>query len=427
MDVERLVAGVRAGALGVRRELWTVARDPLPRGVLGWLPHVHAALFALGVGIAAGAESTSAAGSAGAAVAVCAVAQAGAVVMALSRPVPAWWLSTAAMFVSGELVDTTAGPDRAWPWGVGGIALHTLVLLLLSLRVRPVAAATALAVTVGSGLLGLALSDRGHNEVVGRAAVAFATAVAVGASQRVSRVARSRLAEQEGLTAEERARRTLLEERGRIARELHDVVAHHMSVISIQAQVAPHLVTDPTPELTENLAGIRENAVQALTELRRVLGVLRSADPGAEGSRHAPQPTLDRLGELLDNVRGAGLEVTAETVGEPRPLSPGVGLSAFRIVQEALSNAMRHAPGAAVRVAIGYQSATLTVRVTNSPPTRAAAPSPGTGHGLLGMRERAAMLGGELATGPTPEGGYEVTALLPTGRTAAVDATEDTP
>ncbi|WP_406298319.1 sensor histidine kinase [Streptomyces sp. NBC_00150] len=429
VDTKRLVAAVRAGARGMRGELWTVARDPLPRqGVLGWLPHVHVVLFALGVGMVNGVEWTYATGSAKAAVAVCSVAQAGAVVMALSRPVAAWWLSTAALFVSAESVGATVPEGRVWPWSVAGIALHTVVLLLLSLRVRPRVAAAALAVTVGSGLLDLALSGRSHNQDVTRAAIAFGTAVVVGASLRISRVARSRLVEQEVLTADERARRTLLEERGRIARELHDVVAHHMSVISIQAQVAPHLVADPPAELTENLAGIRENAVQALTELRRVLGVLRSEAPEAEGVRHAPQPTLDRLGELVANVRAAGLEVATETTGTPRPLSPGVGLSAFRIVQEALSNAMRHAPGASVHVAIGYHPSSVTVRVTNSPPTGTAPPSPGTGHGLLGMRERAAMLGGELATGPTPEGGYEITALLPTARaTTSTNPTEETP
>ncbi|MEU4346405.1 sensor histidine kinase [Streptomyces sp. NPDC023838] len=427
MDAGRLVEAVRAGARGMRGELFTVARDPLPRqGALGWLPHVHVALFALCVGLVNGVEYTYAAGPARAFVAVCAVAQAGAVVMALSRPVAAWWLSTAALVVSAESVGATVPEGRVWPWSVAGIALHTLVLLLLSLRARPRVAAAALAITIGSGLLDVALSGRSHNQDVTRGAIAFGTAVVIGASLRISRVARSRLVEQEVLTADERARRTLLEERGRIARELHDVVAHHMSVISIQAQVAPHLVANPSDELRENLVGIRENAVQALTELRRVLGVLRSADPEAEGVRHAPQPTLDRLGELIANVRGAGLEVATTTTGTPRPLSPGVGLSAYRIVQEALSNAMRHAPGAGVRVAIGYQPSALTVRVTNSPPTRTAPPSPGSGHGLLGMRERTAMLGGELATGRTPEGGFEITALLPTDPAVPNHPTEDT-
>jgi signal transduction histidine kinase len=238
--------------------------------------------------------------------------------------------------------------------------------------------------------------------------------VVVGATLRGRRVARRELVVQEEITAEERARRTLLEERNRIARELHDVVAHHMSVISIQAQVAPHLVKDKPEELKETLAGIRESAVEALTELRQILGVLRSEDAPSEGMLHTPQPTLDQLEELVGNVRGAGLTVTTQTTGEPRPLSPGVELSAFRIVQEAFSNAMRHAPGAAVRVEIGYQPDGLAIRVANTAPDKHAPPSQGVGHGLLGMRERATMLGGDLAVGPTPDGGYEVIATLPT-------------
>jgi signal transduction histidine kinase len=220
------------------------------------------------------------------------------------------------------------------------------------------------------------------------------------------------LAAQKALAAEERALRAVLEERGRIARELHDVVAHHLSVISIQAQVAPHLVGGPPAELRENLTSIRQSARDALTELRRVLGVLR-LEGGAEETRHAPQPTLERVDELIGNVRAAGVAVTIEITGPPRPLSPGIELSAYRIVQEALSNAMRHAPGAAVRVLIAYHPSGVTVRIGNSAPARPGQPSAGVGHGLLGMRERTAMLDGDLAAGPTPDGGYEVTAMLP--------------
>ncbi|MGW2990680.1 sensor histidine kinase, partial [Streptomyces sp. NPDC001193] len=215
------------------------------------------------------------------------------------------------------------------------------------------------------------------------------------------------------ITEEERARRTLLEERSRIARELHDVVAHHMSVISIQAQVAPYLVENPSEELKENLAGIRGNALEALTELRRVLGVLRSEQPDDPANPHHPQPTLAELDGLVDNVRSAGLAVTTELAGVRRPLAPGVELTAYRIVQEALSNCLRHAPGSRVEVGIAYGPRELHLCIANSAPTRPAPPSHGAGHGLLGMRERAGMLGGELAAGPRPGGGYEVSAVLP--------------
>ncbi|HSX99451.1 MAG TPA: sensor histidine kinase, partial [Streptomyces sp.] len=222
-------------------------------------------------------------------------------------------------------------------------------------------------------------------------------------------------------------RRTVLEERSRIARELHDVVAHHMSVISIQAQVAPHLVENPSEELKENLHGIRQNALEALIELRRVLGVLRSEHPPDAGpddpharagvtegtAPHAPQPTLDRLDALIDNTRAAGLAVATEINGKVSPLPPGVELSAYRIVQEALSNVLRHAPGSTVRVELTYFPRGLQVRVINSRPARKAPPSHGAGHGLLGMRERAAMLGGTLMATETSHGGFAVVAFLP--------------
>ncbi|GAB7029190.1 sensor histidine kinase [Streptomyces sp. NPDC021749] len=334
-------------------------------------------------------------------------------VVAMFRPVPAWWAVTVIMVVVARLSESSMNPDVVFPWTVEGVIAQSGVLLLLAFRHRLRAAVEALVITLVVGVACSVFATRPHNSDVGRAVPALITAVVVGAALRDRRVARAELAEQEVLTAEERARRTLLEERSRIARELHDVVAHHMSVISIQAQVAPHLVENPSAELRENLAGIRENAVEALAELRRVLGVLRSEEALAHGTRHAPQPSLDRLDELIGKVRDAGAEVTAETVGEPRPLAPGVELSAYRIVQEALSNAMRHAPGAAVRVRLGHHGAGLTLRITNAAPAGPAPRPPGAGHGLLGMRERTAMLGGELATGPTPDGGYDVTAFLP--------------
>lgn len=409
----------------LRHDLLTLHRDPMPP--LTWprwlrrLPHVLYTLIALDLGIVNALTTLESERLPPGAVWLLAALHAGAVVLALLRPVAAWWLGLAAGLGLALLIaDQPTYSGIPWPWTGFGVALQCVVLLLLALRVP--ARATALAVTVTAALTYLVSAtvhvDGAHGLAYDSslAVVLFAVAAGIGAILRWGREARTKLTAQETLTAEERARRTLLEERSRIARELHDVVAHHMSVISIQAQVAPHLVTDPPEELTENLAGIRANAVDALTELRRVLGVLR-ADLGAEGADGgapiAPQPTLAQLGALLDNTRAAGLTVTDRCTGLDRPLPPGVELSAFRIVQEALSNALRHAPGCDVRVEVARAQSGLRVRVLNSRPTRATAASPGAGHGLLGMRERAAMLGGELATGPTPEGGYEVTAFLP--------------
>ncbi|MFF0434034.1 sensor histidine kinase [Streptomyces sp. NPDC004327] len=419
-DTARWESALRAAPEILRADLGSPRRDPLPRHrYLSWLPHAHLVLLSFLLGMWGMTEYENSMEPAPGSITLFVVLQTAAPVLALTRPAAATWLSTAALLINGTL----AAPFFAapWPWSGAAVALHTLVLLLLSLRVRPLAAATALGVTLLTGIGALLPHTVPHPAILSVGSAFFTTATVVGCSLRAARVSRTRLVEQEVLTAGERARRALLEERGRIARELHDVVAHHMSVISIQAQVAPHLVENPSPELRENLAGIRQNAVDALTELRRVLGVLRGDGDGSDaaaGVRHAPQPTLDRLGELLGNVRAAGLDVTAGTHGATRPLSPGAELSAYRIVQEALSNVMRHAPGARATVETRYHRDGLTVRITNTAPRGPAAPTaPGAsgepGHGLLGMRERAAMLGGELAAGPTPDGGWEVTAVLP--------------
>ncbi|GGT38925.1 two-component sensor histidine kinase [Streptomyces purpureus] len=401
-------------------DLGDTGRDPLPpMGGRRWLrrfPHVLVVIYALYFGLTHARLLTSVYSfSGGALPEAVAAAQFAAVVLAMFRPLPALWLSLGATAAGAVGAKTYQLPGESWPWLITGLLAHAMVLLLLSLR-RPVrVAGQAVVLSVGFGaLLEWLTGDHLHTPTVLLSAIVFTGVTVVGASLRARREAKSQLVEQEVLTAEERTRRTVLEERSRIARELHDVVAHHMSVISIQAQVAPHLVADPPPELRENLDGIRQNALDALTELRRVLGVLRSEDPtGAEAAPHAPLPTLDRLDSLLDNARAAGLTVTHELSGERRALAPGVELSAYRIVQEALSNALRHAPGAQVRVELGYAAPGLRVRITNTAPAKPAPAGPGTGHGLLGMRERAAMLGGELATGTTPDGGYEVTAFLP--------------
>jgi len=152
----------------------------------------------------------------------------------------------------------------------------------------------------------------------------------------------------------------------------------------------------------------------------------RGADGGAQcgaavGHPDSPQPTLDRLDALVENTRAAGVDVTTEITGEQLPLAPGVELSAYRIIQEALSNALRHAPGSTVRVELWHFPRGLQVRVVNSRPERPAPPSPGAGHGLLGMRERVAMLGGTLVTSETSCGGFAVAAFLPRNGTAPTD------
>ncbi|MFA3877443.1 histidine kinase [Streptomyces sp. MMCC 100] len=406
-------------------DLWTWRADPLPPSVwLRWFPHGVVCLAALGVLLGDAAQLGDNGGLDPGFAFVIGVAQAGAMVFALWRPVAAWWLSMAAMLVGAFAVraEMVAGGDEfTWPWTAAGLIGHLFVMLLLALRVRTRVSAEALALTalatyVVQGIVG-ALNYQPTGQL---AVILFAVVVVLATALRGRREARRELEQQTTLTAEERARRTLLEERGRIARELHDVVAHHMSVISIQAQVAPLLVENPPDELKENLAGIRQNALEALTELRRVLGVLRAEHPdaleapeGGDAAPHAPQPTLDRLDALVENTRAAGLTVTTGSSGTRRPLPPGVELSAYRIVQEALSNVLRHAPGASARVHLTHLPIGLRVEVSNTRPKRAPAPSQGTGHGLLGMRERVAMLDGTLTAHPMPDGGYQVAAFLP--------------
>ncbi|MFI6582471.1 sensor histidine kinase [Embleya sp. NPDC050493] len=409
-----------AGAVArtLRTDLWTATPDPLPRGWRDWQPasavllvvlavpvgviNINQLIWQYGLGLWAG-------------VLLGAIAPV-AVVAAMFRPVQAWWAVTAAMAVVA-LVANPHSPQM-FPWTGAGIVLHAAAVFLVALRARPRVTVEVLALSVLVGLLvHVAFLSPMHNLDLYSAGLTLTVAAVVGASLRGRRQARTELVVQAELTAEERARRTLLEERTRIARELHDVVAHHMSVISIQAQVAPHLVDNPSDALKENLTGIRANAIDALVELRRVLGVLRSEDELSDATRHTPQPTLDRLDELVDNVRGAGLRVDTRITGERRALPPGVELSAFRIVQEALSNVLRHAPGAATRVELGYQATGLAIRIANTATAPADRPDrptpPGGGHGVLGMRERVAMLGGEFADGPIPGGGYEVVARLP--------------
>ncbi|ANB07580.1 histidine kinase [Streptomyces ambofaciens] len=409
----------------LHEDLWTWRADPLPPSVwLRWLPHGIVCLAAFGVLLGDAAQLNDNGGVDPGFAFLVGLAQGGAMVLALWRPIAGWWLSTAAMLVGAFAVraEMAAGGDQfTWPWTAAGIIGHLVVLLLLALRVRTrvsveALALTALATYVVQGLVG----GPGYQPTGQLAVILFAVAVVLGTALRGRREARAELEQQTSLTAEERARRTLLEERGRIARELHDVVAHHMSVISIQAQVAPLLVENPPDELKENLAGIRQNALEALTELRRVLGVLRAEDPDAPeapanggAAPHAPQPDLDRLDALVENTRAAGLTVHTGTSGVRRPLPPGVELSAYRIVQEALSNVLRHAPGAMAQVHLTYLPNGLRVDVSNTRPDRAPAPSQGAGHGLMGMRERVAMLDGSLTAHPMPDGGYRVAAFLP--------------
>jgi signal transduction histidine kinase len=315
-------------------------------------------------------------------------------------PLGAWAVSAAAIIFTSLAIPpgSIGGPDVP----VAGVLVYGLCLYAVAVRGRPRIVAAAVAITVA----GAAFVDPGK---VPQAVFLAAVPILLGVVVRVSRSGERRLEEQERRHSGERA---LLEERQRIARELHDVVAHHMSVIAIQAEAAPYKTADPPPELVESFGDIRASALAGLTELRRVLGVLRTG-----GQDTAPRPGLADLDALLDSARSGRVSVTVTRSGSPVPLPEGVDLSAYRIVQEALSNAMRHAPGSHVQVRVAYRPDGLALEVGNDAGPPVLVPSgtqaTGGGHGLVGMRERAAMLGGSLDAGPTGDGGFLVTAVLP--------------
>jgi signal transduction histidine kinase len=257
-------------------------------------------------------------------------------------------------------------------------------------------------------------------------ATVFLTVWAAGVLSRTTRAnlqaAQSR-ADRAEAEVDRRAALAAERERNRIARELHDVVAHHVSLIAVQAEAAQSLLPGHPDRARTSVEIIGDVARQALTELRRLLGVLRGP---SERLETAPSASLGELDEVLDQVRGAGLPVDFEVVGTPVPLSPGVDLTAYRIVQEALTNSIRHSRATRASVRLCYEPGYVTVSVTDSgqrpdgrPPAgggatgRAGSLLTGSGLGLAGIAERVASCGGHLTVGPTPALGFNVTARLP--------------
>ena len=282
--------------------------------------------------------------------------------------------------------------------------------------------------------ISISLASPGHSEPYDGIfqALIFFTAWAAGTLSRAKRAslqaAQSR-ADRAEAELDLQASRAAERERTRIARELHDVVAHHVSLMAVQAEAATSLLPGRPEQARRSVEIIGDTARQALTELRRLLGVLRSP---SERLETAPSASLGDLGEVLDQVRGAGLAVDLEVVGTPGPLAPGVDLTAYRIVQEALTNTIRHAQASRAAVTLSYEPGYITVRVADSGPGggpppgengSAAAAGPGSarrvplpagaGLGLAGIAERVASCGGNLTVGPTPAGGFAVTARLP--------------
>jgi signal transduction histidine kinase len=226
-------------------------------------------------------------------------------------------------------------------------------------------------------------------------------------------------ARQAELNQEERARLAVAEERARIARELHDIVAHGVSVIAVQADAAEAVLSRDPERAREPIDVIRRSSREVLDEMRRLLQLLRMADPQGEpavSGSSAPQPGLDQLAELVASVAAAGLPVTLadrRTDTTPTPVPSSVGLSAYRIVQEALTNVLKHSGAVATTVTLWGGDDVLEVDVVNAGTSSPPRSPGGSGHGLVGMRERVALVGGSLHAAPRPDGGFQVRAVMP--------------
>jgi signal transduction histidine kinase len=274
--------------------------------------------------------------------------------------------------------------------------------------------ATAILVAVG---IGVSLDGPGHSEPYDAIfqTLIFATAMAAGLLSRAKRIslhaAQSR-AERAEAELDLEVARAAAAERARLARELHDVVAHHVSLMAVQAEAAASLLPAQPERARQSIDVIGNTARQALTELRRLLGVLRG--PADRRPVTAPAASLTDLPDVLQKVREAGLSVQFEVTGTPAVLAPGIELTALRIVQEALTNTLRHANGARAQVTMAYEPGYVTLSVADSGPPRAQPPAnSGTGFGLAGIAERVASCGGSLTVGPSMADGFAVTARLP--------------
>ncbi|WP_203721657.1 sensor histidine kinase [Streptomyces coelicoflavus] len=374
----------------------------------------------------------------GAVASALAVAQAAPLLLAVVRPLHAWYVVFAADVAGALALLTVDFEERLlWPFPPMEIVGYVGLCLALGLRERRRTLVLVWLATAGANVgLGFA-PPHGTSAKDLLLTILGGVALLLGGALRERYEVQRRLVEQETISEAERGRRTLLEERARIARELHDVVAHHMSVITVQADTAEYRLATLPPEVREEFASIAATARESLGEMRRLLGVLRSEEARGE---LMPQPGLAQIGQLAEATArtGAPVDFTPCDTSGGVDVPEAVGLSAYRIVQEALANVVRHAPGARTRVSLSVSDpvddlddlddlddgddggegrrARLTVLVVNEPPPEPPA-GPlevgGTGHGLVGMRERVRLVGGTLDVGPLPDGGFRVAAQLP--------------
>jgi len=329
--------------------------------------------------------------------------------LAARYPMLAWRIGWLGLLLSPLLPTAWWG---GWPWSPEQIIALLAAFCLAAVRHQRSALWCMWALTLIPWLLWLAMDVPDLNGPVGATVVFTAAAIAVDSVGSRLR-AQHALAAQTERTELEQARLAVLEERTRIARELHDVVAHHMSLIAVQAETAPYRLSGLPEQVRAEFCSLSQTARESMTQMRRLLGVLREDRPAGL----APQPQLADLPALVDASRRAGVAVELSVPARLDTVPAGVALCAYRIAQESLSNASQHAPGARVTVRVDQDADAILLRVTNGP-SPAPAPDergrePGPGHGLTGMRERVALLGGSLAAQPSPDGGFVVSAVLP--------------
>jgi signal transduction histidine kinase len=333
------------------------------------------------------------------------IAAAAALAWRRSRPVAVWLVATV---ISIWLLVTRRGAD----WGGLSplVVLPSPLLALFTVAEREAREHSQLTLT-GSAVMLLAglLAQPVRPEAIATAAALLAMVWALGDSRRSRQAGitalRGRAAALEAERAE-RDRRAAADERSRIARDLHDIVAHHVSVITLQAGTARLLAESGHPPEPALLAGIETAGRQAMAELRDALGVIRHAPGGA-----SPLPGLAQLPQLVERITGSGLEVTAS--GTAGPLPAAADLAAYRIIQEGLTNVLRHSTARTARVALERHPGRVEVRVRDDGPAHRAGSGDGSGYGLIGLRERVAALGGSVSAGTRPGGGFELCAALP--------------
>jgi signal transduction histidine kinase len=404
--VEGNDGATRAALRSLRAFLTGPDPQPNPRTRLGQALPLLAAALAFLLSLAAFAYLNSHTGLPGSVLLLASALTVAPLALLPARPLLAWRVAWTAAFVSALTI--RVDDHTGWPWQPVQIILLAVVLFAVGLR-HPRGVLVWVWLSAAVLVVGFVTNNNAPGLLLAVTAILF-----VADQIRRRREAQSRLAVEQERTELEQARRAILEERTRIARELHDVVAHHMSLIAVRAETAPYRIEGVPAPVAEELAAIAETSREALTEMRRLLGVLRSATPPPV----QPQPGLADLTDLVQAARDAGVDaqltVDARLAADPVLWVPsGAGLTAYRIVQEALSNARRHAAGAPVRIALRAEDTALAVSVVNGPGVPIDTGLGRPAHGLVGMRERATMLGGSLVAGPTPDGGFAVRATLP--------------